>query len=83
MNTSMRPCISINPIESSWLCAFWGFNQSASAKLIVSVPQQTNLVARSGDGSIKIERVAGRLELSTGDGSIRASEVDTIRGALT
>lgn len=52
-----------------------GFNQAAYAKLIVSVPHTTNVRARSGDGSIRIERVSGRLELRTGDGSIRASEV--------
>jgi DUF4097 and DUF4098 domain-containing protein YvlB len=53
----------------------FGFHQSASARLIVSVPRDVNIVARSGDGSIKIERVNGRFELRTGDGSIRASEV--------
>jgi DUF4097 and DUF4098 domain-containing protein YvlB len=52
-----------------------GFYQSASAKLIVSVPRDTNVIARSGDGSIRIERVNGRLELRTGDGSIHASDV--------
>jgi hypothetical protein len=58
----------------------FGFHHSASAKLIVSAPRQTNVAARSGDGSIRIERVTGKLELRTGDGSIRASEVD---GELT
>jgi len=52
-----------------------GFYRSASAKLIVSVPREANVRARSGDGSIQIERVSGRLELRTGDGSIRASDV--------
>jgi hypothetical protein len=70
-----RISVDVKRPKSETLSGF-GFNQSASAKLVVSVPQRTNLVARSGDGSIKIERVAGRLELSTGDGSIRASEVD-------
>ncbi len=54
----------------------FGFHQGASARLIVSVPRDVNIVARSGDGSIKIERVNGRFELRTGDGSIRASEVE-------
>ena len=54
----------------------FGFHQSASARLIVSVPRDVNVIARSGDGSIKIERVNGRFELRTGDGSIRASDVD-------
>jgi DUF4097 and DUF4098 domain-containing protein YvlB len=53
----------------------FGFHQSASARLIVSVPQNVNIIARSGDGSIRIERLNGRLELRTGDGSIRASDV--------
>ena len=52
-----------------------GFYRTASARLIVSVPLQTNLRARSGDGSIRVERVNGRLELRTGDGSIRANDV--------
>ena len=52
-----------------------GINQSAYARLIVSVPRSTNIRARSGDGSIRIDRVTGRIELRTGDGSIRASEV--------
>jgi DUF4097 and DUF4098 domain-containing protein YvlB len=52
-----------------------GFRRSPSASLIVSVPRETNIVARSGDGSIKIERVNGRIELRTGDGSITAREV--------
>jgi DUF4097 and DUF4098 domain-containing protein YvlB len=53
----------------------FSFHQSASARLIVSVPHEVNVIARSGDGSIRIERINGRLELRTGDGSIRASDV--------
>jgi DUF4097 and DUF4098 domain-containing protein YvlB len=52
-----------------------GFHRSATAKLIVYVPRQANLRARSGDGSIRIERVNGRIELRTGDGSIRAADL--------
>ena len=52
-----------------------GFHRTPSASLIVSVPRDVNIVARTGDGSIKIERVNGRIELRTGDGSIRAAEV--------
>src|ERR671913_74424 len=66
-----------------------GFHRSASARLVVSVPRDINIIAKSGDGSIRIERVNGRLELRTGDGSIRASEVsgelqfDTGDGSVT
>jgi DUF4097 and DUF4098 domain-containing protein YvlB len=48
------------------------FGFSRSAKLIVSVPVSADVSARSGDGSIDIERISGRLELRSGDGSIRA-----------
>jgi DUF4097 and DUF4098 domain-containing protein YvlB len=52
-----------------------GFSMSRSARLIVSVPRETNIEARSGDGAISIDRVTGRLQLNTGDGSIKV--VDT------
>ena len=48
---------------------------SASAKLVVTMPREGNVYARSGDGSIRVEEVRGRLELRTGDGSIRATDV--------
>lgn len=52
-----------------------GLQQSAHARLMVSVPRTTNIRARSGDGSIRVDRVTGRIDVRTGDGSIRASEV--------
>lgn len=52
-----------------------GFHRSASANLIVSVPRRLDLRARTGDGSIRVERINGKLELRTGDGSIHASEI--------
>jgi DUF4097 and DUF4098 domain-containing protein YvlB len=66
-----------------------GLHRTASARLIVNVPRETDVRARSGDGSIRIERVTGRLDLRTGDGSIRASDVsgeltlDTGDGSIT
>ena len=48
---------------------------SSTAKLIVTMPREGHVVARSGDGSIRIEQVHGRLELRTGDGSIRATDI--------
>jgi len=51
-----------------------GFNlhfHNRSARLIVSVPAASNIAAKSGDGSIDIERVAGHVQLRSGDGSIR------------
>jgi hypothetical protein len=55
-----------------------------SAKLIVSVPAVADVSARSGDGSIDIEGIAGRMALRSGDGSIRGrglgGEVDAHTG---
>jgi len=42
-----------------------------SAKLIVSVPATADLTAKSGDGSIDVERIVGHVQLRSGDGSIR------------
>jgi len=58
----------------------FGLHVSTSAKLIVSVPRRAAIVARTGDGAIRIDGVEGRLELRTGDGAIRASDV---KGELT
>jgi DUF4097 and DUF4098 domain-containing protein YvlB len=51
------------------------FNDSRSAKLIVSVPASSDVDAKSGDGSIDIERIDGRITLHSGDGSIRARDL--------
>jgi DUF4097 and DUF4098 domain-containing protein YvlB len=51
------------------------FNDSRSARLIVSVPASSNLSARSGDGAIDVDRIAGRIQLHSGDGGIRARDV--------
>jgi DUF4097 and DUF4098 domain-containing protein YvlB len=48
-----------------------GIGSSPSARLIVTMPREANLTAKSGDGSIRIEDIHGRLEVRTGDGSIR------------
>ena len=48
---------------------------SPSARLIAAVPRETNLVARSGDGSVSLERISGRLDIETEDGSIRGADL--------
>lgn len=48
---------------------------SPSAKLIVTMPREGNVFAKSGDGSIRIDGVRGLLQLHTGDGSIRGKEI--------
>lgn len=52
-----------------------GWNSSPSARIIASVPRTSNLVTRSGDGSVSVERVSGRVDLHTEDGSVRIDEV--------
>jgi hypothetical protein len=55
---------------------FFGLSgMSSTAKLIVTMPREGNVTARSGDGSIRIDHVSGRLELRTGDGSIRGTSI--------
>ncbi len=51
-----------------------GFSQSRSARLIVSAPRQSNLDARTGDGSIAVERITGTVKLNTGDGSVKVTD---------
>jgi len=48
---------------------------SPTARLIVTMPRQGNVIAKSGDGSVRIEHVHGSLDLRTGDGSIRGVDV--------
>ena len=57
-----------------------GFHVSRSARLIATVPRRANVLARTGDGSIQIDRVDGRIELRTGDGSVRGAD---LKGAVT
>lgn len=51
-----------------------GVYHSPSAKLLVSVPRQSTIIARSDDGSITVDRVDGRLDLRTEDGSVKVTE---------
>lgn len=51
-----------------------GVHHSTSARLIASVPRGAALTLVTRDGSISVERIDGRLELRTDDGSVRVSE---------
>jgi hypothetical protein len=48
---------------------------SRSAKMVVSVPTGSDLVVRTGDGSIRVEHVNGRVELKSADGSVTGREI--------
>jgi DUF4097 and DUF4098 domain-containing protein YvlB len=52
-----------------------GFQRSPSASLVVTVPLQSSVTARSGDGSISVERVTGTIDLDTEDGRIVLDEL--------
>ena len=58
-----------SPLETT------GMRRTPSANLVVSVPLRTAVVARSGDGSISVRRVAGRLDLDTDDGNVHVEEL--------
>jgi hypothetical protein len=63
--------IDIEVKKPSREVVFFGIGASPTAKLIVTMPREGNVTAKSGDGSITIEGVHGRLELRTGDGAVR------------
>ncbi|MFN2448045.1 MAG: DUF4097 domain-containing protein [Vicinamibacterales bacterium] len=52
-----------------------GVHISPQARLRVALPRESDIEATSGDGSIAIEDVAGRVILTTADGSVRAARV--------
>jgi hypothetical protein len=48
---------------------------SRSARLVASVPTGSDLVVRTGDGSIRVEHVSGKVELKSGDGSVKGFDL--------
>jgi hypothetical protein len=52
-----------------------GVHFSPTARLRVAVPRRSQVSARSGDGSISIEDVSGKLALTTTDGSVRGTRL--------
>jgi len=67
--------ISLQVKKPDGLQPAFGFRVSPTARIVASVPRRCNIVARSGDGSIGIERVEGTIELHTGDGSVKGRDV--------
>jgi DUF4097 and DUF4098 domain-containing protein YvlB len=49
---------------------------SRSASVTVSLPAQADIRAKSGDGSITLAGVAGRIEVRSGDGGIKGTSLD-------
>jgi DUF4097 and DUF4098 domain-containing protein YvlB len=54
----------------------FSFNMSRSAKLVVSLPAAADLTAKSGDGAIDVDGIAGKIDLHSGDGSIKARALE-------
>ncbi len=52
-----------------------GMHISPTARLRVAVPRDINLNATSGDGSIRVEAIDGRLVLNTTDGSVTGTRL--------
>jgi DUF4097 and DUF4098 domain-containing protein YvlB len=52
-----------------------GTHISPTARLRVALPRMSNLQASSGDGTIAVEDVSGKIGLDTEDGSIRAARL--------
>jgi hypothetical protein len=50
-----------------------------SVKLVVRVPSESDLDIRTGDGSVDVAPISGRVTISTGDGSIAA---EGLRGEI-
>ena len=61
----------------------WGFPQSASQRrrlhIEVRMPQNADLNAHTGDGSVEASSINGSVSVETGDGSIRAN---TLTGTI-
>jgi DUF4097 and DUF4098 domain-containing protein YvlB len=66
-----------------------GFHQGRSVRFVVTVPRTSDLNATSGDGSISVTGITGRVTARSGDGSITTSDVkgdvglDTGDGSVT
>jgi len=52
----------------------FGVRVSGSARFNVWLPRESHVKARSGDGSILVEHVKGKIDLHTGDGGIRIND---------
>ena len=62
------------PDTSQWMIGVGRLDRRA--RLVATVPRDCNLLADSRDGSIKVERLKGRLELRSGDGSVHGYDLD-------
>ncbi len=52
-----------------------GTHFSPSARLRVALPRKSQLAAKTGDGSITVEDLSGKIAITTSDGSVRATRL--------
>jgi DUF4097 and DUF4098 domain-containing protein YvlB len=50
-------------------------NSNRSVSLILSVPRNINLQAKSGDGGVKLDGLEGRIDVKSGDGGISGHDL--------
>jgi hypothetical protein len=63
------------PARSDFRGVTVGVHVSPTARLRVAVPRNSNVQARSGDGSIRAEAIEGKLVLTTADGSVTGTRL--------
>ena len=72
--TGSRVAVKVTAADSdSWDLSSGG--SSRTAKVVASVPADSQVRVRSGDGSLHVERVRGRIDARTNDGRIVMREV--------
>jgi hypothetical protein len=67
--------ISVEVKKPDGAGAGFGIRMAPTARIIASVPRHCNIVARSEDGSMTVERVDGTVDLHTGDGSVTGVDI--------
>ena len=65
----------VGPTRTQFRGVTVGVHVSPTARLRVAVPRNSNVQAKSGDGSIRAEAIEGKLVLSTEDGSVTGSRL--------
>jgi Putative adhesin len=54
----------------------WHGIERRSVRVVLQVPKRADLDVRTGDGSVSVQPVAGRVTIATGDGSIAAEGLE-------
>jgi hypothetical protein len=69
--------ISVEAREPSTRDYKWGIVHTVArgTRIVATVPEGSDIVLRTGDGAITIERVRGKLELRTRDGAVNGLDI--------